>query len=142
MKKCTGCSTIKNDTEFYKDNRNISGLYSICKRCHRYKYKESIKKWRKKYPEKNRKISRDSYKKNRISVLEKMSKYQKDNPDVANSHTKVYLAIKNGLMVRPNKCSICGLKVKIDGHHNDYSKPLEVEWVCRVCHKDIHSKKL
>ena len=47
-------------------------------------------------------------------------------------------AIKKGEIIRPNICPKCKKKKKIEGHHEDYSKPLEVEWVCRKCHNLIH----
>lgn len=63
-------------------------------------------------------------------------------------------AVKNGLLVRPSVCSKCGgepsLEVGKDGkpfrgiihaHHTDYTKPLEVEWLCRSCHVKCHPKQ-
>ena len=35
-------------------------------------------------------------------------------------------------------CSICGLHKKIQRHHPDYEKPLEILFVCRGCHLNIH----
>lgn len=36
-------------------------------------------------------------------------------------------------------CEVCG-KLPTDGHHMDYSKPLEVVWLCRKHHKLEHGK--
>lgn len=48
-------------------------------------------------------------------------------------------AIRKGVVVRPKVCERCGkTHAKINGHHSDYSKPLEVIWVCPQCHADIH----
>ena len=41
-------------------------------------------------------------------------------------------AVEKGVMVR-QPCDRCGA-VKVDGHHHDYSKPLDVRWLCRRCH--------
>lgn len=38
----------------------------------------------------------------------------------------------------PEKCSECGIRGVVDGHHSDYSEPLKVIWLCRQCHADIH----
>lgn len=43
-------------------------------------------------------------------------------------------AIRKGRLVRPEACSICFAPCKPDAHHEDYSKPLDVIWVCRPCH--------
>ena len=51
---------------------------------------------------------------------------------------KVKDAIKAGKLVRPETCSICNEKGRIEGHHADYDKPLEVIWVCKKCHTMIH----
>lgn len=48
--------------------------------------------------------------------------------------------IRMGRMVRPATCSICESTGKIQGHHEDYSKPLEVIWACRSCHADLDRK--
>jgi hypothetical protein len=48
-------------------------------------------------------------------------------------------ALRLGTLCRPEACSICGTKAKhIDGHHTDYTEPLKVIWVCRLCHRKIH----
>lgn len=41
-------------------------------------------------------------------------------------------AIEKGRIVR-GPCQRCGAK-RVDGHHHDYSKPLDVTWLCRRCH--------
>lgn len=43
-------------------------------------------------------------------------------------------AIKMGLLVRALRCSMCGTGAKCQAHHADYSKPLEVTWLCSPCH--------
>jgi len=47
---------------------------------------------------------------------------------------QVQLAIMRGDLVRPDICSQCGQRRKIDAAHADYSRPLDVTWLCRPCH--------
>lgn len=50
-------------------------------------------------------------------------------------------AIRKGLMTKPKICSHCFNKVeRIQGHHTDYTKPLEVVWLCKDCHADADKK--
>lgn len=45
-------------------------------------------------------------------------------------------AVKTGKLVR-QPCEVCG-KVRTDGHHPDYNKPLSVQWLCRKHHLELH----
>jgi len=47
------------------------------------------------------------------------------------------IAIQKGTVVRPPSCQACGAP-EPEGHHQDYGKPLEVEWLCRSCHDRLH----
>lgn len=29
----------------------------------------------------------------------------------------------------------------LDGHHDDYDKPLSVRWLCRSCHVSLHARR-
>ena len=40
--------------------------------------------------------------------------------------------------MRPELCEWCGVRRAIDGHHADYAKPLDVDWLCRECHSEFH----
>jgi hypothetical protein len=50
-------------------------------------------------------------------------------------------ALRINIILKPDKCSMCNKKGVIEGHHNDYSKPLQVAWVCKNCHTKFHEKK-
>lgn len=53
---------------------------------------------------------------------------------------QVSRAIKSGQLVRPNACEQCGASKKLDAHHDDYGKPLQVRWLCASCHRRWHAK--
>lgn len=58
------------------------------------------------------------------------------------SHTArvvLYQALKAGKVVKPDNCERCSTdKRKLEAHHPDYSKRLEVQWLCPPCHSLIH----
>lgn len=49
---------------------------------------------------------------------------------------KARYAVKKGILVKPKWCEVCNLVKPLQGHHEDYSKPLEVIWLCTGCHAD------
>jgi hypothetical protein len=61
----------------------------------------------------------------------------------------VQRALRSGLLVRPETCERCGRVPKrmrngttgIVGHHHDYSRPLDVVWLCRTCHALHHVRR-
>lgn len=52
------------------------------------------------------------------------------------SSKAVDAAIKRGDLVRPTSCEGCGTSGgKIEGAHYDYSRPLDLRWLCVSCHR-------
>lgn len=47
-------------------------------------------------------------------------------------------ALRDGLLVRPDSCAKCGRVTVVDGHHEDYLRPFDVQWLCRSCHFREH----
>ena len=61
-------------------------------------------------------------------------------PEKDRARRAVKHAVKSGKLVK-TPCELCGNE-KVVAHHDDYSKPLEVRWVCRHCHRyKIHDGK-
>ena len=89
--------------------------------------KERYKKWYKKYGRERNDTDRESAKNYRIH-----------HPIEDKAQRKLRRAEKSGKIIKPLFCEVCKDKVKLCGHHKDYSKPLEVIWVCHSCHKKIH----
>jgi hypothetical protein len=52
---------------------------------------------------------------------------------------QVSKAIKAGNLKRPKECGKCKKKCKPMGHHSDYERQLDVEWLCSKCHYVAHS---
>lgn len=60
--------------------------------------------------------------------------------EIAKAHDAVRWAIKHGKIIKPPVCENCGSAGRIEGHHADYSRRLEVQWLCRACHIAVHRK--
>ena len=68
--------------------------------------------------------------------------------DKGRAQQAVNRSVRSGRLVRPEVCSSCGEtpprnnagRTAIHGHHEDYSKPLEVVWLCRRCHVAVHKR--
>lgn len=56
---------------------------------------------------------------------------------IARSYANVYL--RAGKLTR-QPCEVCG-DSKVQMHHDDYDKPLEVRWFCHDDHLDLHGKR-
>ena len=50
---------------------------------------------------------------------------------------KVKIAIAGGVL-HPSDCVLCGEPYEV-AHHQDYSKPLVVDWLCKKCHLRVHA---
>jgi len=64
--------------------------------------------------------------------------WEKRNPEKVTARLLVYAALKKGILYKA-PCEVCGSK-KVQGHHEDYSKPLKVRWLCPKHHKMEHRK--
>ena len=105
-------------------------------------------------PEANRERAKAWYYANKERAIARVGQYNKDNPDKVKAYNKkwkkenpekrkahrlVNNAIRDGKFVKPTACEDCGAEgVTLDMHHEDYSKPFEVDALCRQCHKDRH----
>lgn len=125
MKSCAKCKEAKDDSEFYK-TKTKSGRSPYCKSCHR----ENQSQW-----------DND----NRAKKLEFNRNWRYRNPERRKLLNKasqiVFKAIKSGGLVRPYQCSKCSSKQYIEAAHSDYSRPLDVIWLCRKCHRSWDAEK-
>ena len=149
MKICTKCNQEKNESEFQIRRASNDGLTARCKKC-----LSEYDKSRANNP--NRVAARREYQKTeayRLSCRAASKKYSKEHGDKRLEQTRRYreknekkykchgivgYAMKCGYLVREN-CEACG-SANTHAHHDDYSKPLDVRWLCSLCHKKWHKE--
>lgn len=169
VKICSQCKTEKEFCEFNKNGTKWSGgLRSYCKKCQSQyhksdSYKSAAKKYhqsekgklsrrkakiklrnKENYLESNRayihknlgKIrsnARASYLRNREKILEYRRRYNKENRLKCYARLKAWLAYRDKM-----PCEECGSE-NSQRHHHDYNKPLEINWLCPICHAKEHT---
>lgn len=52
---------------------------------------------------------------------------------------KLRHAVRTG-KIKKQPCERCGITVRVQGHHEDYSKPLDVMWLCVKHHHERHKE--
>lgn len=67
-----------------------------------------------------------------------IKKYREENPEKYKAGILFREAVKYG-RIKKEPCVICGDETA-QGHHKDYSKPLDVVWLCSEHHGAVHRK--
>lgn len=135
-KECKGCFEKKPVGEFYAHPGMADGRLSFCKECKkteaatRYHMKMKLPAWRDKERARNR--ARMKGKRYRADTVKKAAGVAVGN------------AVRDGRLVPTSACERCGhdfRHFRREGHHEDYTKPLEVEWLCSLCHGEQHRRR-
>ena len=92
--------------------------------------------------EKKNEYAKNWCKQNKDKLNKRLAKWKRDNKEKAYAHQAILWAVRLGMIKKPEKCEICERIVKLQGHHDDYKKPLVVRWVCKICHNHLHNKLL
>ena len=133
VKKCFKCNEVKPVEDFYRHPCMADGHVNKCKDCNKRDVRENRAKRIEHYREYDRARG------NRQGV-EYLRKYREGNPDKYHAHIMVRNHIRGGKLTRATECEECGSDSNIHAHHEDYSKPLEVVWLCAACHAKRHPK--
>jgi len=149
MKVCRECKKEKLLSEFYVHKEMADGHLNKCIECvklrvikHRQNNLAKVTaydKMRSKKPHRLQAI-RD-YAKTEAGKLTKkkaMSAYHARYPMKYAAHILTGNAVRSGKLIPELTCSCCKSTEKIEGHHDDYTKPLDVRWLCEKCHKQWH----
>ena len=77
---------------------------------------------------------------NREKINARVRRHYSVSPEHYNARQSVAYALSKGRIKKAEKCEDCGSETKLQAHHNDYLKPLEVQWLCQKCHAIRHRK--
>lgn len=148
MKTCTRCHLGKPRSEFYYHRKTLDNLGSYCKHCAR----DALRSWTAKPDNRESLVQRKRKARRAKAWAPPKSRNRRLFPEKEKARTLVRRAAERGVLVRPDKCSIClGTEdgaltkrgaVKIEAHHSDYNKPLDVTWCCSICHKKFHANSI
>jgi len=73
--------------------------------------------------------------------VEAVKVFRQKNREKMRAWSAIGNAVLRGDIEKPLYCSSCDAQEKLHAHHEDYSKPLEVEWLCHKCHMKVHADK-
>lgn len=146
-KTCFKCGDHKPLTEFYPHAKMADGHLNKCKDCTKKDTAERHFRmitdpvWREKELERHRlkaaKARANGKKANAESIKKGSKKYEIANRHKRRAQTKALRAQKKGI-IQKKPCQVCGSTNHIQGHHDDYSKPLDVIWLCPKHHGERH----
>ena len=74
-----------------------------------------------------------------LSSMTRQKKWQEANPIARWAHIATASAIRRGLIKR-QPCEVCGAE-KTDAHHENHRDPLNVRFLCRRHHSQLHARE-
>lgn len=137
MKKvCFKCGETKALDAFYAHAQMGDGRLNKCKDC----TKKDVRQHRLANPETVRENDRKrGASPHRVAARQKAARNEKEqNPDRWKARVTLGNAVRDG-RVKKLPCAFCAAENSLEAHHHDYSKPLDVTWLCTPCHRRFHT---
>lgn len=145
-KQCFKCKKILPLDLFYKHNMMADGRVNKCKECNKADVRKNradkigyyleYDRARANIPKRVK--AREKYSKTEIGkrvLLNAKKKWTENNLIKRAASHIVGNAVRDGKLIKQYVCSACGEdKKRIHGHHDDYSYPMTVRWLCSKCH--------
>ena len=95
------------------------------------KYRQAAKRGQKKYQQ--------TFNGRKVAVAA-VTRHRQLHPEQNKAQCRLHYAVRTGKITR-QPCVVCGSMVNLHAHHHDYSKPLEVMWLCQEHHFNQHGKR-
>ena len=116
-KRCKVCGETKPKDQFYRHAKVWDGHLNECKECTKARVA--------------------AYRQSNAGRELEARKYAKDKAD-GKRRARAYIinGVQRGTITR-QPCEVCG-EPNGQAHHDDYSKPLEVRWLCAKHHAEVH----
>lgn len=147
---CTGCSTLKSVDAFATTTRKTpDGRVSKCRECisvlKRAYYIKSIERIRERQRKfdslPHRVVAHRTYRTSsagKETAERARRKAIQKHPEKFRARAAAAHAARTG-KIEKLPCRECG-SLKVEAHHPDYSRPLEVIWLCQRHHNDEHQR--
>ncbi len=148
MKPCIHCGETKPLTEFYRHDGMADSYLNTCKEC----VKAAARANRAANPEHYKEYDRQrAFRPDRVAARKAYQEKAKKDPNrlkrdreritrwkakhalKRKAHVIAGNAIRDGGLIK-QPCERCSAVKGVQAHHEDYSKPLDVNWLCRPCH--------
>lgn len=131
-KVCTKCKIEKPLDQFYRGNDTVLGYRCACKQCI---IKQSIKHRAANPRSREYTVLYRQTKSGKESAAKAVRKWNDKNRSKIRAMLRLNYAIGRGY-IKSLPCFVCGEKAH--AHHPDYSRPLDVMWLCPAHHKQAH----
>ncbi len=145
MKRCFKCGVEKPRSDFYAHPQMRDGLLGKCKECTKADSRahgtdKEYDRQRNTLP--HRVAGRAEYsrtERGRKVHAKALKRSKAKFPEKARARFILGNAVRDGKIER-KPCEKCG-SLKSQGHHDDYSKPLDVRWLCSKHHREVHKEQ-
>ena len=150
MKICIHCNNLQPLDSFYAHSGMVDGHLNSCKKCQRARITTNRLRRISHYKEYDRQranrpdrvAARKAYAKTTVgkaAFARARARWEKNNPEKRTAQVTLGNAVRDRKIKKPRTCPQCGATGRIHGHHEDYSQPLKVEWLCAKCHVCRHA---
>lgn len=139
MKTCFKCQLSKDASDFYRHKAMADGLLGKCKDCTKADVRErrfgAARQAILAYD-----IERSKQPGRAASSRELVQQNKERHPDRRWAQGQVHNAVRRGALIPWSVCAIpeCST-TRVEAHHCDYSKPLDVVWLCCAHHRQAHA---
>lgn len=156
QKRCATCGDVHALGMFYADRSRCDGLTRECRTCdaerHRRRWRANAERLRAHARQRyaaniveNRERGAERRRSERGKAINRLAvaRYSERNREKRAAHAAVRRAIRAGTLQRPERCEFSDTGCcngRVEYHHDDYDRPLDVRALCTEHHAQAHHK--